>query len=798
MNERSVIFNNTFYTDLCAVCVIIPGGALEEGASERGSWHFLEHLLFAKRGASPADDPRSAATEQGFWLTAQTTFDSMAIACVSQKDALPEMKIFLDRMVNGFAAAQQDFDLELEIILNELSLEKEEGGTAWFRPPDAPIVPSELDRLFESIAGSENSVSGLSLEGLRTLHARRCAEGHRILLECVNNRGDEEVEPWVEDIPRGINGRVTLEYADREANFRVNGCFRLLWAIERGCAAAEAFVYVQDLFAALDTIPSLEEELGVLSRVQPLVVRHKDHLIFGLALTRDGDDDLDPALKSVSRAFVRVAAMLERGLLDFALEQHYERMSPLECVFADASEIVRLGYNVGRLKRISNVRAGSLQIRLHAMCIALASCFAESDSPRAFEIDIDPSRPRERRKGEGVRAQRRNGTIVWPKGYLAEPSHLNGVLSLATVSIEEQWIRRIVERKQGGGEPSVQQAVLEFDVRRDFTVLSYSFIGKVTHLERRLERILRADPELWVARDIESARRILTDLVGRGESTSQSLLEVSKSLHLGAGGTVMFACGRKSTLQAPRLEQVSAIWSEISGTPCVRVLHDGNGQMELHTESAGDGSRLGTPAKPSESSAQGSRTLSGKFFLKQESAEAYRIYVVRDAPALSSPASRVFALAEEKLGGQNGLFIQDVRHARGIAYSANVFYEPSLRGGFLTFFMTCDARKIVRALEAMRDWSERIDAFALESEWLAKLELLRTRRESLARSRVSFAALEKALRALSGAGPSVSFEPEVGALRLYESASRATWIVAGPMSHDAFRGFEEFQLGELF
>lgn len=183
-------------------------GSRDETSEVAGVSHYLEHMAFKGDEKFSADDINRVFDEIGAKYNASTSEEvTMFYAAV-----LPE---YLERAIELLSSLmqpslrQEDFDMEKNVILEEISMyEDQPSFTCYDHMMATHFSGHPLGR---SILGTNESISALTAEQMRTYHSSRYHTGNITLAVAGNCRFEDAValaEKYCDRIPQGQPARL--------------------------------------------------------------------------------------------------------------------------------------------------------------------------------------------------------------------------------------------------------------------------------------------------------------------------------------------------------------------------------------------------------------------------------------------------------------------------------------------------------------------------------------------------------------------------------------------------------------
>jgi len=183
----------------------VRAGSRDETAEVSGVSHFLEHMAFKGDDRFSADDINRVFDEIGAKYNASTSEEvTMYYAAV-----LPE---YLERALELLSALlqpalrQEDFDMEKNVILEEISMYEDQPSFTCYDH----IMATHFNGhpLGQSILGSQKSITALTSEQMSSYHTSRYHTGN-IVLAVAGNCDFDQLLPLVEKHCSRIRSGIT-------------------------------------------------------------------------------------------------------------------------------------------------------------------------------------------------------------------------------------------------------------------------------------------------------------------------------------------------------------------------------------------------------------------------------------------------------------------------------------------------------------------------------------------------------------------------------------------------------------
>jgi len=206
-----------------AVGVWVRTASAHEARAKMGVSHLLEHMVFKGTERRSAQEIALALEARGGSLDAYTARDTTAFQARVLDADLPRALDVLTDLVRRPVLRDTDLDLERNVVLEEINMIEDTPDDLVFDLASQALWPGHAYGY--SILGTRASVSGLSAQDLRQLHAQAYFPGnsviaaagnleHSVLLEGLGEQGwfdpapgpGPRVAPPVEPVPPAVRG----------------------------------------------------------------------------------------------------------------------------------------------------------------------------------------------------------------------------------------------------------------------------------------------------------------------------------------------------------------------------------------------------------------------------------------------------------------------------------------------------------------------------------------------------------------------------------------------------------------
>ncbi|MFT4569877.1 MAG: putative Zn-dependent peptidase [Hyphomicrobiaceae bacterium] len=184
-----------------AIGFLVDTGSAHESAAENGVSHFIEHLVFK---GTKRRSPRRIAEEIESLGGSINAFTGKEQTCFHARIAAEHLAVAVDvlaDLLTGALLRSDDVELERDVVLQEI-LEVED-------TPDDYVHDFHLERywpgtaLGRPVAGSVESVTGLSLDAIKAYRARHyCAD--RLIVAAAGNVDHDALVALLEPALSGI------------------------------------------------------------------------------------------------------------------------------------------------------------------------------------------------------------------------------------------------------------------------------------------------------------------------------------------------------------------------------------------------------------------------------------------------------------------------------------------------------------------------------------------------------------------------------------------------------------------
>lgn len=186
-------------------------GSRDETSEISGVSHFLEHMAFKGNDRFTADDVNRVFDELGAKYNASTSEEiTMYYAAVLPEFLREAMELLTALMTPSLR--QDDFDMEKNVILEEIGMyEDQPSFTCYDLVMSTHFAGHPLG---QSILGSNDSITALTAEQMRTYHRARYHSGNLTLAIAGNCDFDQAVaiaEQYCLQIPQGTTRRALPE-----------------------------------------------------------------------------------------------------------------------------------------------------------------------------------------------------------------------------------------------------------------------------------------------------------------------------------------------------------------------------------------------------------------------------------------------------------------------------------------------------------------------------------------------------------------------------------------------------------
>lgn len=148
----------------------VPVGSRDEGEEYLGSTHYLEHLLFKGTKRRNAVEIAQKFDAVGGDFNAATGKESTHYYCRVLAEDLPmAVEVLADMFIDPLLA-QEDFDLERSVIIDELAMSQDDPSEVGFEALSAAVFGDQP--IGRPVGGSPETVSATPLSAVKTHHQR--------------------------------------------------------------------------------------------------------------------------------------------------------------------------------------------------------------------------------------------------------------------------------------------------------------------------------------------------------------------------------------------------------------------------------------------------------------------------------------------------------------------------------------------------------------------------------------------------------------------------------------------------
>jgi predicted Zn-dependent peptidase len=191
----------------------VRAGSRDETPEISGVSHFLEHMAFKGDHRFSADDINRVFDEIGAKYNASTSEEVTMYYAAVLPEYLEQALELLSALMQP-ALRQEDFDMEKNVILEEISMYEDQPSFTCYDHIMATHFSGHP--LGQSILGSQTSITELSAAQMRNYHSSRYHTGNLVLAVAGNCDFDqlrELVEKHCSGIPSGITQRAIPEFS---------------------------------------------------------------------------------------------------------------------------------------------------------------------------------------------------------------------------------------------------------------------------------------------------------------------------------------------------------------------------------------------------------------------------------------------------------------------------------------------------------------------------------------------------------------------------------------------------------
>lgn len=174
-----------------SVSVAFRVGSCDEGDAPHGIAHFLEHMAFKGTTKRSAVDISDEITGRGGYLNATTDWDTTSFTCTTLSEELERALDVLADIVISPRLAEDDINLERNVILQEM--EQRKGTWATLEECFYASAYAEQD-LARPIIGTEEGLRVIDGDDLRAFMDKHYVTGNLIVAVAGNARHEDVVE----------------------------------------------------------------------------------------------------------------------------------------------------------------------------------------------------------------------------------------------------------------------------------------------------------------------------------------------------------------------------------------------------------------------------------------------------------------------------------------------------------------------------------------------------------------------------------------------------------------------------
>lgn len=201
----------------------VRSASVHEPPALVGISHMLEHLVFKGTRRRSARDIALSLERLGGSLDAYTSREHTAFQARVLDDHLEQAADVIGDLMLAPSLRTADLDLERQVVLEEISMVEDDPSDLVFELHNEQLWGAHP--LGYSILGTRDSVSGLQVDDLRTLHARAYQPGqivvaaaghveHEELLDALARTGWADVPPGPVGVPQ-VPGIITPGPSER-------------------------------------------------------------------------------------------------------------------------------------------------------------------------------------------------------------------------------------------------------------------------------------------------------------------------------------------------------------------------------------------------------------------------------------------------------------------------------------------------------------------------------------------------------------------------------------------------------
>jgi len=198
-----------------ALGYFVKTGARDENTKEAGISHFLEHMVFKGTKKRSALDITYQLGNIGAQANAYTSEELTVYYAAILPEYLKNFQELLTDMLYP-ALDPQEFDTEKKVIIEEIALYQDRPSYYLYEKAVADFFSGNT--VGNSVIGTPDSVSGITVEDMRNYHARRYSPSNIILVATGKFDWDKFVQDAEKLTTAWESKEVLRSYADHQIN----------------------------------------------------------------------------------------------------------------------------------------------------------------------------------------------------------------------------------------------------------------------------------------------------------------------------------------------------------------------------------------------------------------------------------------------------------------------------------------------------------------------------------------------------------------------------------------------------
>ena len=122
INNINIITQLNDISDLVTISYVVNVGSYDEDEKNLGITHLIEHLLFKGTNNMTANEINKYIEKLGGSMNAYTSYTKTKFYCTVPSKYWKEATIFLNDLIFQNTIPEDQFDLEKDVVLNELRM----------------------------------------------------------------------------------------------------------------------------------------------------------------------------------------------------------------------------------------------------------------------------------------------------------------------------------------------------------------------------------------------------------------------------------------------------------------------------------------------------------------------------------------------------------------------------------------------------------------------------------------------------------------------------------------------------